>query len=266
MDYLFNNWKEICEKITQHTNKFLLCDYDGTLTPIAENPEDAQLGNDTRKILQELVKKRRLSVGFISGRSLTDVRAKIGIDGALYAGNHGFEIEGPGIKFIYPLTDEITSLMRLMTLVLRKALSNIKGVIIEDKGMTLSIHYRMVDEEKLPQLHTTFENTVEIARKIGKVKTFHGKKVHEIRPAIAWDKGKAVDLIISKHLTSSRKDRILAIYLGDDLTDEDAFKAVNARGGISIFVGDNRVNSAANYYLNSTSEVVTFLTELNKIV
>ncbi len=245
---------------------FLLCDYDGTLTPIVENPEDALLDDGTRKVLQDLVKKRRLKVGFITGRALVDIKTKIGIDGALYAGNHGFEIEGPELKFIYPLTDEMRSIMRLMKLILKKALSNIKGVIIEDKGVTLSIHYRMVDEDKLSQVHTVFENTVELARKAGKVKTLSGKKVHEIRPALEWDKGKAVDLLVSKYMTSSTKDRILAIYLGDDLTDEDAFKAVNAHGGISIFVGNSSANSAADYYLNSTSEVITFLTELNKIV
>ncbi|MBN1374700.1 MAG: trehalose-phosphatase [Dehalococcoidia bacterium] len=244
----------------------LLCDYDGTLTTIVDSPEKASLSDETRNILNALAHKSNMKVGIISGRAITDIKEKVQIGGIIFAGNHGFEIEGPGIKFIHPLTAEISSLIHIIGTILARTLGKIPGVLIEDKGVTLSVHYRMVDEEKLPQFTHVFENTVGTARKLGKFKTTFGKKVNEIRPAVEWNKGKAVSLIFDKYTRSARKGSVLPIYLGDDLTDEDAFKTVNDLGGISILVGDTCQSSAAGYYLNSTSEVNSFLSEMLKIL
>ncbi len=266
MQYVFNVWNEIDKKIRQSKNKLLLCDYDGTLTPIVDSPELAVLPEGTRRLLNQLVHKPGLVVGIISGRALYDIKEKVYVEGIIYAGNHGFEIDGPGIRFIHPLTEEIRSLMHLIGTILTRTLGNIKGVKVEDKGVTLSVHYRLVDESKLPAVSATLENTVGPAMKLGKIKTTSGKKVHEIRPAVEWDKGKAVQLIYGKLSTSQKKGHLLPIYFGDDLTDEDAFKSVNDLDGISILVGPPSPQSAAAYYLNSTLEVNSVLAELLKIL
>jgi trehalose-phosphatase len=206
-----------------------------------------------------------LTVGIISGRSLSDIKERVHLDNIIYAGNHGFEIEGPGIKFIHPLTEEIISLIHMMGTVLSRTLGNIKGVLVEDKGVTLSVHYRLVDDRQSREVKNIFENTVGNARKLGKIRTTSGKKVHEIRPAIEWHKGKAVELIINKYSRSTSKNPALPVYLGDDLTDEDAFKTVNNMGGISVLVGYSGQPSAASYYLNSISEVNSFLGEMYRI-
>ena len=104
-----------------------------------------------------------------------------------------------------------------------------------------------------------------LARKLGKIKTTSGKKVHEVRPAIPWHKGNAVQLIFDRASHSRKKGEVLPIYLGDDLTDEDAFKTVNELNGISVLIGEETRTSAAGYYLNSTSEVNSLLAELLKI-
>jgi trehalose 6-phosphate phosphatase len=265
MQYVFNTWNSIYSRIRQSKQKLLLCDYDGTLTQIVDRPEMANLTDETKNLLDGLVHRPAVKVSIISGRALADIKERVGLGGIIYAGNHGFEIEGPDIQFIHPLTEEVSSIIRLMGTVLRRAMSSIKGVIVEDKGVTLSVHYRLVDQDKLPVVNNMFENTVGIARRLGKIKTTSGKKVHEVRPAIPWNKGNAVKLIVDR-FSPSRKRDVLPIYLGDDLTDEDAFKVVNDLGGISILIGEGSRESAAAYYLNSTSEVDSFLSEFQKIL
>ena len=265
MQYVFNVWNDICRRIKQSKQRLLLCDYDGTLTPIVDSPEMANLTDEMRKLLTGLVRNPGVTVAIVSGRALADIKERVGISGVIYAGNHGFEIEGPEIRFIHPLAEEISSIMHLMGTVLMRAMSRVKGVTVEDKGMTLSVHYRLVDDDQMPQVNAAFENTVGTARKLGKIRTTSGKKVHEVRPAIPWHKGNAVKLIFDRVSHPRKKGGVLPMYLGDDLTDEDAFKAVNGLNGISILVGEATQVSAAGYYLNSTSEVNSLLAELLKI-
>ncbi len=265
MQYVFNVWNDVCRRIKQSRQRLLLCDYDGTLTPIVDNPEMANLSDEMRKLLDRLVRKPGVTVAIVSGRALADIKERVGNSGVIYAGNHGFEIEGPEIQFIHPLKEEISSIIHLMGTVLKRAMSHVKGVVVEDKGMTLSVHYRLVDDEELPQVNAAFEYTVGTARKLGKIKTTSGKKVHEVRPAIPWHKGNAVQLIFDRVSRSRKKGGVLPIYLGDDITDEDAFTSVNELSGISVLVGEATQSSAAGYYLNSTSEVNSLFAEFLKI-
>jgi len=265
MEYLFNDWNSIWKQLKAAKHKVILFDYDGTLTPIVDRPEIARLPDGIKVMLNKLTHRPGVIVGIISGRAISDIREMVGVDNIIYAGNHGLEIEGPGIKFIHPLTDEIKSAMHIIGLVLAKAMARIRGVIVEDKGLTLSVHYRLVDTEQLQQVNAIFDNTVNIVGKGGKVRTTSGKKVHEVRPAVPWNKGRAVQMILEKFLPKNVRGSYLSIYVGDDLTDEDAFEAVNNAGGISIFVGDSRQKSAAAYSLNDTSEVGSLLAEVLKI-
>jgi len=127
------------------------------------------------------------------------------------------------------------------------------------------VHYRLVDSDQLQQVNAIFDNTVNIGRRGGKIRTSSGKKVHEVRPAVPWNKGKAVQMLLEKFLPKNVRGSYLSMYVGDDLTDEDAFQAINSVGGISIFVGDGRQKSVATYYLNDTSEVSSLLAEVLKI-
>ena len=265
MEYLFNDWNNIWKKIRAAKYKIMLFDYDGTLTPIVDRPEIAFMPESVKVLLNKLAQRAGVTVGVISGRAISDIREMVGVDNIVFAGNHGLEIEGPGIRFIHPLTDEIKSAMHIISLVLTKAMARIRGVIVEDKGLTLSVHYRLVDSEQLQQVNAIFDNTVNIGRRGGKIRTSSGKKVHEVRPAVPWNKGKAVQMLLEKFLPKNVRGSYLSMYVGDDLTDEDAFQAINSVGGISIFVGDGRQKSVATYYLNDTSEVSSLLAEVLKI-
>jgi trehalose-phosphatase len=144
--------------------------------------------------------------------------------------------------------------------VLSRTVGRTRGVIVEDKGLSLSVHYRLVEEDKTEEVKNTFQRIAGGAEVLGKVKITSGKKVYEVRPAVAWDKGKAVKLLMKRYGKGGRKSGLLPIYLGDDLTDEDGFKVIENYGnGLSVLVGEQNQHSAARYFLKSPAEVATFL-------
>jgi len=260
LEHLLSVWPEVAQRLRDAGHILLLIDYDGTLTPIVDRPELANLPEDTRQLLQALARQQRLTLAVISGRALADLKNKVSVGGIIYAGNHGLEIEGSGVSFINPLAEEIRPVLSLVYQLLSQALGAIRGVIVEDKGLTLSVHYRLVEEDKIEEVKSIFERIVSSAKASGEIRITSGKKVYEIRPAASWDKGKAIKLLMKRYGKGGRKSRLLPIYLGDDLTDEDAFKVIEKYGnGISVFVGDDKQDTVARYFLKSPAEVAKFL-------
>lgn len=241
----------------------LLLDYDGTLIPIVEAPQGAVIPKETKELLQKLSKTSYCKIGIISGRSLEDIKKTVGINGIIYAGNHGLEIEGPKIKFESQVSPRLKSVIRSIVKEMRHQLSDIKGVLIEDKGLTLSIHYRLVDQKDMPALKRTVSETINPYAARGKIKINSGKKVYEIKPPVQWDKGKVVLWLMARQQFTAGEERFLPIYIGDDITDEDAFRALK-RKGLTIFVGESR-SSNADYYLKNTEEVTKFLRLISEI-
>ncbi len=238
----------------------LLTDYDGTLTPIVERPELANLPEGTRLILQALARQYNFTLGVISGRALVDLKERMDVSGIIYAGNHGLEIEGPGISFVNPVAEELRPILNIMHYLLSRALGTIRGVFVENKGLSLSIHYRLAEEHRAREVERIVTQVVGGAEAAGKAKITSGKKVYEVRPAVTWDKGKAIRLLMKKYGKGGRKSGLLPMYFGDDLTDEDGFRVIENYGnGISIFVGEQVQQSAAHYFLKSPAEVATFL-------
>ncbi len=237
----------------------LLSDYDGTLTPIVDRPELAGLGPGTRKLLETLSRRRDLSVGIISGRSLTDLKQMVGIAGITYGGNHGLEIEGPRLSYLNPAAQELRPALGALHQALSDALGLIAGVWVEDKGLTLSVHYRQADEARAGEIGDILEQKAGPLQASGKVWIAGGKKVYEVRPALAWNKGEVVALLASRWRQAMGRDEVLPIFLGDDLSDEDGFRAVARLDGISILVSETNGASAARYFLRSPAEVESFL-------
>ena len=242
---------------------FLFLDYDGTLTPIVESPDKAVIPGKTREILRGLSKNPDCRVAIISGRALKDIKNKIGLEGIIYAGNHGLEIDGPKIKFKASISSGYMTILKKIKTILKKKLSKIKGVIIEDKGLTLSVHYRLVDTKDAWLVKTIFHETLVHYIVSNKIKIRPGKKVLEIRPSLEWDKGKIVLWLLARLKFVLGKEPCVPIYVGDDITDEDAFKALK-NAGLTVFVGDSG-NSHAKYYLKNTQEVIEFLEQILKI-
>jgi trehalose 6-phosphate synthase/phosphatase len=244
--YLFDHENEFRTALSQE-KPFLFLDYDGTLAPIAETPDKAVLSHTMHSLVMRL--KDRVPLAIVSGRGIDDVRQRVGIEDIIYAGNHGSEIWSDGKALVSRQSSDDRLALEELLRRLNTALSHIPGVLIEDKGVTASIHYRTVGIKHLADFSDLFNR---IARDYEK--TFRitpGKKVVEVRPLNAWNKGDAVSWILEK-LGGGRAP----VYIGDDVTDEDAFRVLKGRGGVSISVGGS---VHADYYLRRQDEVEPFL-------
>lgn len=263
MQYLFQSWQEFSTGYRNASHVLLLSDYDGTLTPIVGRPQDAVLPPGMRDKLSALAGKPSVSVGIISGREMAELEGLVGIGGIYYAGNHGLEMEGPGLSYINPQAEGGKALINDLAKKLAAELDSIDGVIIEDKGLSLSVHYRLVKDSRVNIVTDTFEKITSPLRSEGTIKVTTGKKVLEVRPPIDWNKGKAVEAITGEIKTLLKLDNILTVYLGDDVTDEDAFRVLRRPEGWSVFVGGENTKSQAEFYLNSTDEVENFLSKIS---
>ncbi len=255
MKHLFSHWGEI-RRVQAHCA--LLLDYDGTLTPIVGRPELAILSPDMKELLKRIA--QRYTLGIISGRSMDNLKKLVGIEGIYYVGNHGFEISGPEVELVKPEAKHVAPTLVKLCGELKKELNHIKGVIVEDKGPTASVHYRLVAEDESERVKKLFEKTVKSYVDSGEIKILHGKKVFEIRPNVEWDKGKAVLWIMS---VVDPKGELTPIYIGDDRTDEDAFLALKNKG-VTILVSEQPKKSHAKFYLKNVDGVKTFLDKLVK--
>ncbi len=262
MEHLLSAWPRILEQIQNAKHVLFLSDFDGTLTPIVEKPELAEIPEGTRSLLQALTSQRHFTVGIISGRALADLKEKVNIEGIIYAGNHGFEIEGPGLSFVNPIADEIKPFFRIIRQILVLTLGTIKGVLVEDKGITLSVHYRQVDEEKAKDVENLVERAINGPASHGLFKVTSGRRsMRSDRQSI----GIKVKLYASYEeiWKGGWNSGLLPIYLGDDLTDEDGFRMIEKYGnGITVHVGEHYSDSAARYFLKSPDEVHYFLVKL----
>jgi trehalose-phosphatase len=235
--------------------KYLLfLDYDGTLTPIVSKPSLAVLSKARRAFLKKLSCSPDLLISIVSGRLLADVKKKVGIPNIFYAGNHGFEISGPKTNIIHPKARSAKPVMKKIKNELATRLKGIKGVIVEDKVLTLSLHYRLVRTPDLKKVAKIFFRTVEPYLHAKEIRITSGKKVFEVRPNVAWDKGKAVLWLMKK---LGKGQRFTPVYIGDDRTDEDAFRVLKQRG-LSVRVGRTK-DTCAQRQVKDVDAVYRFL-------
>ncbi len=252
MRYLFSAWETVKAQIGKRT-LLLFFDFDGTLAPIVSTPQKAGLPHETLEMLKVLSQMKSCRIAVVSGRALADVEQRIGIGGLVYMGNHGLEIKGPQIQHEVPIGEDYFKTLKTVKLELQAAISTYKGAFIEDKGLTLSVHFRLVDIHRIIELRNKVRSVLSpySAKKMIKVRS--GKMVFEIRPPVLWDKGKAVVWLIDRWRESFSEDPGIPLYCGDDDTDEDAFRIL-ADKGITVVVGEHG-DSAAKYFLNTQEEV-----------
>lgn len=262
MKSLKSNLKQILPKIQSAEKVFLFLDYDGTLTPIVKDPKDAYLDKGTKNLLSELSKLNKCNIAVISGRALKDIKKRVGIKNIYYAGNHGIEIDIGRCSSVNIIPAEIRELIKVIKRGFLNRLESIKGFLIEDKGIVLALHYRNVSAKNVPYLKKVFKDIVSPYILSGMLKYVKGDKVFEIRPVLNFDKGRCCLYILKQLKLYSKK--VLIIYIGDDITDEDAFQALKEKG-IMIFVKRERRSSSAEYYADSVKEVVEFLKKIKEV-
>lgn len=259
MKPLPSNLIYILPKIENAPRVVFFLDYDGTLTPIVDKPARAVLSPKTKFILKKLSEDKRIIVSIVSGRSLSQIRKFIGLKNIYYAGNHGLEIALGERSYIIPEAKKSLALIRSLKKALLRELKSIRSAEVEDKGIILAIHYRRVRKSLIPQIKKIFLEVTRPHLKSKKIRIAKGKKVLEIRPSVEWDKGKYCLYLLNR--LKRKNKRILPVYIGDDVTDEDAFRVLRKKG-VTIFVKGEKKTSSAEYYLDSSDEVNDFLTKV----
>ncbi len=258
LPHALESFEEIEERFDGRRAAVFL-DYDGTLTPIVSRPEDALLDGDMRGAVLELA--GQCTVAVVSGRGLEGVRDLVGIEDIYYAGSHGFEMAGPGGfqreneeagRFLPDLDRAQARLER--------ELAAVPGSQVERKRFTIAIHYRNVADEHLPRVE---EALASANRAFPGFRRTEGKKVYELQPDIDWNKGRAVEWFMEA--LSLGGPQCVPLYIGDDVTDEDAFEALKARG-ITVVVGEEPRCTRAQYRLRDTGEVGAFLARLTALL
>ena len=189
---LADHWKAVAPTIAQADRVLLACDFDGTLAPIASRSEDARIVPESALALSKLADLPSCSVAIVSGRALADVRALAGIDGVIYSGNHGMEIQGQGIDVMDGAASSLRPVIQRLRQQLAAIVGRYEGSFVEDKSLSLSVHYRLVPDHLESEFETVVHGACADILASGDVIVVHGKKVMDIRPAVAWDKGKAM--------------------------------------------------------------------------
>lgn len=241
---------EVDERIQAAHRVALFLDFDGTLAPIVDDPATAQLSSEVREILVRIAGRDSIVTTVLSGRAVEDVYVRTRLEGVIYGGNHGLEIFGRGLRFVEPEADARRHELRRLVEVVAAKLRHVPGVIVEDKGLTTSIHFRQAAECDVPAVEEAVRSSVAPAGAFFRLN--NGRKVFEIVPRTGWHKGAAVQWILA-HLDESG---VLPIYLGDDNSDEDAFAVLT--DGITVRVGGPPA-SCAQYRVPGPAEVYQFL-------
>ena len=237
----------------------MLLDYDGTLTPIVTDPVTADLSPAMQQILTaRVVHRPRGQVAMVSGRALADLRKRAEGMALYMAGNHGLEIAGPEVAYSHPEAVRLQPHLRTLARDLQQELGTIPGAWVEDKGLTLTVHMHAVPTAYVPLVQRRVLRLLRPALEARALALRTGKAVLEVRPAINWDKGGALRWIVDHMCLSRSASGMFPVYIGDDETDEDAFRALGATG-LGIRVGCDHLSSAAHHYVDSVEETMQFL-------
>lgn len=229
-------------------------DFDGTLSDIVDDPGAARPVAGAVDALAALA--ARCPVAVLSGRDLADVRARVGVAGIWYAGSHGFELIGPdGGHHQNDTAADAVPVLAGAAAALREQLGSIPGIMVEHKRFAVAVHYRNADRDRVGE---TMAAVRDAGRRCG-LRVTTGREVIELRPEIDWDKGRTLRWMLD------RMGPVTPLFLGDDITDEDAFDAVADLAGAGIIVRHNDDGdraTAARFALDSPARVAEFTARL----
>jgi trehalose-phosphatase len=235
---------------------FLFSDFDGTLAPIRKDPKKVTLSLQAQKVLRKLA--CHIPLAIISGRSLAFLKTTIAIPEVILAGNHGLEIEMGRHRFIHPKAVACKKEIKQFARGLKKQFLETTGVLIEEKGLTLTFHYRLVSPSKRKSVCNLFYDYFKTFPHASLLTVRSGKMSLEIRPNIDWEKKDAILWILERYKKRFPEQKVIPIYIGDDETDRSALAMIK-KIGISIAVG---VPISATYFLPSQSKCIELLRQI----
>ncbi|KAK4417217.1 putative trehalose-phosphate phosphatase J [Sesamum alatum] len=244
----------------------MFLDYDGTLSPIVDDPDRAFMSEAMRATVRKLA--RYFPTAIVSGRCRDKVYSFVRLAELYYAGSHGMDIKGPskGSKYkkgaqavLFQPASEFLPMIDEVYKALLEVTKSTPGARVENNKFCVSVHFRCVDEMKWSELAKQVGSVLE---DYPNLRLTQGRKVFEIRPTIKWDKGKALEFLLESLGYANCTD-VFPVYIGDDRTDEDAFKVLRERGqGFGILVSKTPKETNASYSLQEPSEVMAFLRRL----
>ncbi|KAL2336168.1 hypothetical protein Fmac_010614 [Flemingia macrophylla] len=274
-----DNFEEVMN-IAEGKEIVVFLDYDGTLSPIVDDPDQAYMSDAMRSAVREVA--YCFPTAIVSGRSKDKVYEFVKLRNVYYAGSHGMDISTPlgsskyedqkhqikavdekgnHVVHFHPATDFLPTIQEIIK-VLKEKTTRIKGSIIEDNMFCVTIHYRRVKNDE--DVDVLREIVKSIMKGYPNFNISGGRKVMEIRPNVNWDKGRAVGYLLES-LGFDNSNNVLPMYLGDDKTDEDAFKVIRQIGrGFPIIVSSIAKDTEASYSLRDPADVLTFLIRLAK--
>lgn len=236
----------------------VLCDFDGTLCEFDPDPHAVWLPESLREALNAIAARGDATVGLVSGRRLDDIRTRAYLsDTAYYAGFHGLEIEGQGARFTHPDAAAVRDVIHAVSASLASELHRLGGVFLENKDLSIVIHFRAATTDVQLQAQQIFDRHARPYVESGGLRVMHGSCARELMPNIRWNKGTAVAWICDH--VQRRHGSAWPLYVGDDVTDEDAFKFVRDRG-IGVAASD-RV-TGADFKVDGPGGVETLLNGL----
>ena len=235
-------------------------DFDGTLAPIVEDHAEAAMTTESRAAVDRLAEHSGVGLAAVSGRALEDLTGRVGLDGVVYAGNHGLELGYDGERTVHPAVEGVGPAIDRLCAELDERLGDVPGYAVENKRVTATVHFRTVPEEHVPRVVGTVEEVVDGADGL---RVSEGREIREVRPAVEWDKGRVMEL-----LAATAPDGWRVMYVGDDTTDEDAFRAIQP-DGVGVHVASSEhgdVETDADYRLDGQAAVPSFLEWLDESV
>lgn len=248
--HLSSVWPAAIARIRDADHRLLLLDFDGTLVRLRRHPDDVRFSDRGRTILQRLVVHENLTVAVVSGRELAKIETLVGVEGIRYVGLHGAERAGETTVPSIAARQMVEAALKAA----QTGLAALRGIEIEDKHLSFAVHYRGARQPATEAASRVVGDIV--ATSNDKLRILCGKKVWEVLPREFPGKGVAV-----LELFALLPEKKIAIYFGDDETDEEAFAVLP--GQITVSVGSG-VNSRAAFYVQSPSEVLQFLSRLEK--
>ncbi|XP_058758906.1 probable trehalose-phosphate phosphatase J isoform X1 [Vicia villosa] len=246
----------------------MFLDYDGTLSPIVDDPDRAFMSDSMRKTVRKLA--RCFPTAIVTGRCIDKVYNFIRLAELYYAGSHGMDIKGPtkesnsnkndkAEEILFQPASEFVPMINEVYEQLVEKTKSTPGARVENHKFCAAVHFRCVEEKRWIELAQQVKS---VLKEYPKLRLAQGRKVFEIRPSIKWDKGKALEFLLES-LGFANCNDVFPVYIGDDRTDEDAFKKLRDRGqGFGILVSKFPKETTASYTLQEPNEVMDFLQRL----
>nr|CAH7729595.1 unnamed protein product [Callosobruchus chinensis] len=258
----FDDYEVYLTNYLQNTKQLaLLLDYDGTLSPLVAHPDLAKIPPKTKEILQALSQVPEIFIGIISGRAADNAKQMVGLDTLTYAGNHGLEVIYPdGNRYNHQLPTNFENDVKRMIQKLEQSVVR-DGAWIENKGPSLTYHYRAVPAEKKEELATNATRIMEEAN----FKVVQAHDGVEARPKIDWNKGKVAVMLLEQKYGKNWEKDVKVVFAGDDTTDEDAMKALKGHAATFRIAKSCDIQTHAEKVVSSIEDVVKILEIIKKL-